>query len=79
MNDRDSYAEMIHITMDTFKENNERNLAYMCSLLRLYEPPFQHGQWNVEDVTEAIQVDVSQRGVGAINNASEEDKSSRKH
>ena len=44
MNDRDSYAEMIHITMDTFKENDERNLAYMCSLLRLYEPPFQHGQ-----------------------------------
>ena len=40
MNERDSYVELIRITVGTFKDNAERNIVHMCSLLRLSAPHF---------------------------------------
>ena len=42
MDERESYAELIHITVGKFKEEAESNLEHMRSLLRLSGPPFQH-------------------------------------
>ena len=59
MNERDKYVELIRITVGTFKKDAKRNLVHMYSLMRLSEPPFQHGQRNGEDAAEASQVDAN--------------------
>ena len=40
MNERDSYVELIQITVGTFKDDAVRNIVHMRSLLRLSAPPF---------------------------------------
>ena len=40
MNERESYMELIHITMGKFKDEAENNLGHMHSLLCLSAPPF---------------------------------------
>ena len=41
MDERESYVELIYITVGKFKEEAESNLDHMRSLLRLSGPPFQ--------------------------------------
>ena len=41
MNERESYTDLIHITMGKFKDETENNLDHMHILLRLSGPPFQ--------------------------------------
>ena len=40
MNERESYMELIHITVGKFKDEAENNLGHMHSLLCLSAPPF---------------------------------------
>ena len=40
INERESYAKLICITVGTFKDDAERNIVHMRSLLRLSAPPF---------------------------------------
>ena len=79
MNERDNYAELICITMGTFKAYAQSNLVHMHILVTLSKPPFHRGERNGEDPAEASLLDSIQGVVGAINNASEEDESSYKH
>ena len=41
MDERESYAELIRITVGKFQEEVESNLEHMCSLLHLFGTPFQ--------------------------------------
>ena len=41
MEERDSYAELIRITVGKFKDEAKSNMDHMHSLLRLSGPPFQ--------------------------------------
>ena len=43
MNEREGFADLLRITFNTFKEDAERGLVHMKSLLQLEEPPFQQG------------------------------------
>ena len=57
MNERESYAELIRITVGTFKDDVESNLIHMCILLSLSAPPFQRVPRNEDaDMEEYIQV-----------------------
>ena len=60
MDERESYAKLICITVGKFKEEAECNLDHMNNLLRLLGPPFQHVPKG-EDVAMA---DSSQAGEG---------------
>ena len=64
MNERESYAELIRITVGKFKDEAENNLGHMRNLLRLSAPPFQRIPWE-DDVSmeESSHVDVNQ-GMG---------------
>ena len=77
MDERESYAELIRITVGKFKEEAESNLDHMRSLLRLSGPPFQRvSRGEVVAMAESSQVGVS-NGQGA-NHGQDEVESSRR-
>ena len=68
MNERESFTELVKITVGTFKDDVERGLVHMKILLQLVEPPFQHGQRNImDDVANNV-------AEGSINADTEEEK-----
>ena len=76
MNERETYAELIHIIVGKFKYEAENNLDHMRSLLRLLGPPFQRIP-REEDVN---MEESSHAGVngGQDNDAQDQAESSRK-
>ena len=79
MNERESYAELIHITMGKFKDEAENNLGHMHSLFCLSAPPFQRIPWE-EDVSmeESSHVEANQGTGQGNNNAQDEAESSHR-
>ena len=79
MNERENYAELIRITVGTFKDDAESNLIHMRSLLRLSTPPFQRVPRNEDaDMEESTQADASQGNGRGNNNAPDEIESSHR-
>ena len=75
MDERDSYADMVKVTVGIFKEYAENNMRYMNEVLRLSAPPFiREPRRDIVEVTEASQVGLNQSAREA-NEASEEAKS----
>ena len=79
MNETESYAKLIHITMGNFKDEAEINLGHMHNLLCLLAPPFQCIPWE-EDVRieESSHAEANQGTRQGNNNAEDEAKSSRR-
>ena len=78
MDERDSYANMVRVTVGIFKEYVENNMHYMNEVLRLLAPPFiREPRRDIVEATEAIQ-EGSNQSAGEANEASEEANSSRR-
>ena len=78
MNERESYAKLIRITVDKFKDEAKNNLDHMRSLLRLSAPPFQCIPREDVSMEESIYAEANQ-GIGqGNNNAQDEVESSRR-
>ena len=41
MRERESFSDLVKLTMGTFKEDAENSLEHMKDLIQLTEPPFQ--------------------------------------
>ena len=77
MNERESYTDLIHITVGKFKDEAENNLDHMRSLLRLLGPPFQRIS-REEDVNMEESSHVGVNGGQGNNDAKDEAKFSRR-
>ena len=72
MNEQESYAEMVKVTVGIFKEDVENNLCHMNEVLRLSAPPFIHElRRDIVEATEASQAG-SNQSAGEANEASKE-------